>query len=124
MSNKKSIKVCIVYSKGLVEKAKKHINYLKTALGSETHINMLPKVVKVFDDKGGFRSEVDILGQKLDAVKSCDELHILWDGTDPDVALVIGMGLACKKEVVSYYVAPIGIRKYLWEVKAKETKEH
>jgi hypothetical protein len=112
-------KIVVVYSRGLADRAKKHVEYLKTAETTQTIIDLLPKLVKVYNDKGEFRSEVDILAQKLDIIKAHDEVHVLWDGTDPDAAVLIGMGLALDKEVVSYYVAPIGIRKYLWEVRAK-----
>jgi hypothetical protein len=116
-------KVCIVYSRGLIEKAKKHVNYVKTAMGNETLIDLMPKLIRVYDDKGNFRDEADILSQKLNIVKDYDEMHIFWDGTDPDAAVIIGMALALEKDIVSYYVSPVGIRKFLWEVRASDNPE-
>jgi hypothetical protein len=113
-----SNKVCIVYSRGLAEKAKKHISYIKTSIGQDTVIDLMPKLIKVYDDKGEFRNETDILSQKLEIIKKYDEIHVFWDGTDPDAAVIIGMAFACKINIVSYYVSPVGIRKYLWEVRA------
>lgn len=113
-------KVCIVYSRGLVEKAKKHITYVKTSMGENTIVDLMSKLIKVYDDKGNFRTEEDILIQKLNIVKEYDEMHIFWDGTDPDAAVIIGMAFALEKQIISYYVSPVGIRKFLWEVRASD----
>ena len=116
-------KICIVSSRGLADKVKRHISYIKSSMSEPQQIEVLSRRVSVFDDKGNFMAESKILEQKLQVVKECDILHVLWDGVDPDAATIIGMGLAFGKEVVSYYVAPVGIRKYLWEVRNK-SEEH
>jgi hypothetical protein len=111
-------RVCIVYSRGLAEKAKKHVNYIKTSIGQDTVVDLLPKMIKVYDDKGEFRNETDILMQKFEIITKYDEIHIFWDGTDPDAAVIIGMAFASRIDIISYYVSPVGIRKFLWEVRA------
>jgi hypothetical protein len=114
--------ICVVHSRGLRDKAVRYAEELRN--GNEL-VCVVSKKVSIKDSKGKFLSESEILQQKVDIVKSSDEVHILWDGECSEVPLLVGAAIAEKKKIVTSYVSPVSIKRFLWEKRPvkKELKD-
>lgn len=113
--------ICVVHSRGLRDKAIRFAEELRNDGGL---VCVLSKKVKIKDDKGKFLSELDIIKQKIDVISGSDEVQILWDGECSEVPLLVGAALALKKKIVTTYVAPVSVKKYLWETRVKREKNN
>ena len=71
--------VCIIYSRGLKDKANTYSDLLRDA---GCLVCVLGRRINIKDSKGKLLTEMDIMEQKLDLLKGADEIHFLWDGQD------------------------------------------
>ena len=113
--------ICVVHSRGLRDKAIRFAEELRNDGGL---VCVLSKKVKIKDAKGKFLSELDIIKQKIEVISGSDEIQILWDGECSEIPLLVGAALVLKKKIVTTYVAPVSVKKYLWETRVKREKNN
>jgi hypothetical protein len=107
-----SATICVIHSRGLRDKAVRYAEELRDGNGL---VCVISKKVNIKDAKGKFLCESDILQQKVDIVKSSDEVHVIWDGECSEVPLLLGAAIAGKKKIITSYVSPVSVKRFLWE---------
>lgn len=97
MEKEKNVRVCVVHSRGLRERA---LKYTDTLRDKGILVCILSKSIKVRDENGNFYTETEIFSQKVEVIKGCDELHILYDGNDKEIPMIIGAAHVLNKGIL------------------------
>jgi hypothetical protein len=97
MEKVSNTKVCVVHSRGLRDRALKYADMIRD---DGYLVCILSKAVKVKDENGNFLTETEIFEQKMETIKGCDELHVLYDGNDKEVPMILGGAHVLKKGIL------------------------
>jgi len=90
-------KIFIIHSKGLTDKASKLADKLRSE-GNEVYV---PGIETPQDT-----DVLTISKKNREAMKKCDEVRIIWDGTSHGVIFDLGMAFAMEKPMKLEYIIP------------------
>ena len=112
MEKESNKKVCVVHSRGLRDRA---IDYTDKIRNNGALVCILSKEIRVKDENRNFLTETEIFDQKVEVIKGCDELHILYDGNDKEIPMIIGAAHVLNKGILMVMANVDSIFRFLRE---------
>ncbi len=105
--------IYIIHSVGLTNKA---IRYGKELQNQGKLVYIPGKQTKKYDTTANcFLKEKEIIGQNIDAIKGCKEIHFMWDGTSIEPVFELGVAVALEKKIVILPRPPRPIDRFIKE---------
>jgi hypothetical protein len=98
--SRQTMRVYILHSGSLKEKAKEHYEKLR-AEGNEPYLPFL--------DTAQDMPELEICKKNLEAITNAEEVHVIWDGHSRGSIFDFGMTFALKKPIKLIYIEPKSI---------------
>ena len=97
MQKVSNTRVCVVHSRGLRDRAIKYADMIRD---DGYLVCILSKAIKIKDDNQNFLTETEIFDQKVETMRGCDEIHVLYDGNDKEIPMVLGAAHVLKKGIL------------------------
>ena len=114
------IDVYIAHSIGLTNKA---IRYAKQLEDEGKKIYLPAKQTKKWDNTAKeFLTEHEIMEQKISAIKTAKEVHVLWDGSSPELIFELGIAYGLEKKILIKSRSTRPIDRFLREIGGEQKK--